>query len=145
MKVSDNNSTPDMAIKTLAQAQDQKIRKYDTRCTQVKWTFIPAVCHTFGGWYGKGKGAIQKILLRVAKEEHSSTDPNQSRPSAELSYLMAHVTGQQLTILLDAGFHETNIPKRPRLLIPAPSPEEGEGPGAKRTRPGGPTSSPRST
>ena len=143
LKASDNNSTPEMAVKSLAHAQDEKVRKYEARCSQVNWTFVPAVCHTFGGWFGKGKGAIQKILLRVAKEEQSCAEPNQPRPSAELSYLMAHVTGQQLTILLDAGYHEANIPKRPRLHLPPPGPHEVEGPDAKRTCPGGPTSSPR--
>ena len=116
LKQSDNNSTPDMAQKALQAAQEAKNTKYHARCTAVRWQFLPAVCHTYGGWHGTGKTIVHRLTQRVRQEESGEGDSgNNSDPTAELSYTMAAITGRLLSITLDAGFHDTQIPKRPRL------------------------------
>ena len=98
----------------LKSAQEAKITKYKARCEAVQWNFLPAVCHPFGGWYGAGKTFLRKLEMRVIKEESTMEARDDSPPTleGELSYLMARITGSQLAIILDAGFHEDQAPKR---------------------------------
>ena len=77
---------------------------------------IPAVAHTFGGWHGKGKGVVLKIIQAATKETKTENHPDvQQELWGELSYLQADITSTQLLRVLDAGFHTTATPKRPRL------------------------------
>ena len=107
-----------MAVASLQQAQSAKVKKYAERCKNVDWNFVPAVCHLFGGWFGTGKTFVAKLLREVAKEERDAPHQEGTVPAAaELAYVMAHQLGKQLTITLDAGFHESRAPKRQRRII----------------------------
>ena len=119
LRSSDNNTTPEQADKSLQTAQQAKITKYKERCSAIGWNFIPAVCHTFGGWHGTAKGVIRRLILRVTKEEAEGEDTPPPQIAAELSYLSAHLTGGQLAITLDAGYHSDVAPKRTRLDLTA--------------------------
>lgn len=115
LKVSDNNTTVDMARKSLQVAEDIKVRRYQDRCAAVEWNFIPVVCHPFGAWHGQGKSFVRRLIEKVAKEEAAGdVSAGPSHVSAELPFLMAHIMGRELAITLDAGFHEAVAPKRPR-------------------------------
>jgi hypothetical protein len=134
LKVSDNNTTPEMATNALQAAQDTKIKKYRLRCEAVRWNFLPAVCHPFGGWHGTGKTIMRKLAQRVAKEEQTRGEPTFNTTTAEMSYLMASITGQQLSIMADAGYHASNIPKRSRLATTGPQQDGAGGAEPKRSR-----------
>ena len=132
LKVGDNNTPCEMAANTLQAAQDQKNKKYRSRCEAIRWNFQPAVCHPFGGWHGTGKAIMQKLAQRVAKEEQTRGEPTFNTTTVEMSYLMASITGQQLGIMADAGYHASTLPKRPRISRPD-SPGTG-GADQKRSR-----------
>ena len=73
------------------------------------------MCHTVGGWHGTAKGVIRKLTQRATKEEAEGEGTPPPQISAELSYLSAQLTGGQLAITLDAGYHSDVAPKRARL------------------------------
>lgn len=68
LRLSENVTTPQEAKEILKQAEDQKISKFEQRCSRVGWKLIPAVTHPLSGWTGKGTDLIRRILQATTKD-----------------------------------------------------------------------------
>ena len=115
LRLGDNATTTQAVSQALKKAGEDKEKKYSAACERSGWKFIPLVTHPFSGWHGEAKKVLRHLVQKCAKEAGDDPTVEERNIWAELAYTQAEAVGNMLATSLDAGYHESRLPKRPRM------------------------------